>query len=291
MAQLFVNVLIATGVTTLIGLGFALVYQTTHFFDFAYGIIITMGAYVTLFCKDWLHVPLPLAGVVALLVSGLVGYGIESFIYRPIRRGGATSLTLLIASLGVYTVLQNLISLIFGDVTRTLRMGDIFAGTAIFGARITQIQFTIVVISFSLVAITALLLKSTKIGRSIRAVANDPLLAEVSGIDSNQVIAATSALGAVLAGVAGILISLDIDMTPSMGMNAMITGVVAAIIGGVGSISGVLVGALLLSLAQSVGVTLIGFQWQDTIAFMILLAFLLLRPQGFFGRKLKQSSV
>jgi branched-chain amino acid transport system permease protein len=291
MAQLFVNVLIATGVTTLIGLGFALVYQTTHFFDFAYGIIITMGAYVTLFCKDWLHVPLPLAGVVALLVSGLIGYGIESFIYRPIRHGGATSLTLLIASLGVYTVLQNLISLIFGDVTRTLRMGDIFAGTAIFGARITQIQFTIVVISFSLVTITALLLKSTKIGRSIRAVANDPLLAEVSGIDSNQVIAATSALGAVLAGVAGILISLDIDMTPSMGMNAMITGVVAAIIGGVGSISGVLVGALLLSLAQSVGVTLIGFQWQDTIAFMILLAFLLLRPQGFFGRKLKQSSV
>jgi branched-chain amino acid transport system permease protein len=291
MAQLLVNVLIATGITTLVALGFALIYQTTHFFDFAYGVILTTGAYTTFFGKEWLHLPLPIAALLAAAFSGLLGYTIERLIYLPIRRRGATPLTLLIASLGLYTVLQNLISLIFGDMTRTLGSGMVASGIAVLGARITLIQLTIVMVSLLLVLLVAVLLKKTRVGLSIRAVANDPTLAEVSGIESHQVIAATSALGAVLAGIAGTLIALDIDITPTMGMNAMITGVVAAIIGGVGSIPGVLLGALLLSLAQNLGATLLGFQWQDTIAFIILLAFLLLRPQGFLGKPLKQSSV
>jgi branched-chain amino acid transport system permease protein len=291
MPQLIINVLIATGITTLVALGFALIYQTTHFFDFAYGIILTTGAYFTLFCKEFLHLPLWLAGILAVLFSGFLGYGIERLIYAPIRHRGATPLTLLIASLGVYTVLQNSISLIFGDATRTLRVGDIVQGIEILDARISPIQLATLGISLSLVATIAILLKHTKIGRAIRAVANDPVLAEVSGIESDQVIAATSALGAALAGASGVLIALDIDMNPVMGMNAMVTGVVAAIIGGIGSIPGVLLGALLLSFLQNFGATLIGFQWQDTIAFIVLLAFFLFRPQGFLGRKLKQSSV
>jgi branched-chain amino acid transport system permease protein len=291
MAQLLINVLIATGITTLVALGFALIYQTTHFFDFAYGIVLTTGAYATFFGKEWLHLPLTIAALFAALFSGLLGYAIECFVYRPIRRRGATPLTLLIASLGLYTVLQNLISLIFGDTTRTLGSGTVASSLVLLGARITPIQLIIVTVSLTLVILVAVLLKKTRIGLSIRAVANNPILAEVSGIESNQVIAATSALGAVLAGIAGVLIALDIDITPTMGMNAMIMGVVAAIIGGVGSIPGVLLGALLLSFAQNLGATLIGFQWQDTIAFIILLAFLLLRPQGFLGKPLKQSSV
>jgi branched-chain amino acid transport system permease protein len=291
MAQIFVNVAISMGVTTLVALGFALIYQTTHFFDFAYGIILTTGAYTTFLFTEWLHFPLPLAGILAALVSGFLGYSLECLIYRPIRHRGGTPLTLLIASLGVYTVLQNVISSIFSDTTRTLQPGVIESGISFLDARITPIQLAIITISFTLVAIVAIVLKQTKMGRSIRAVANDPILAEVSGIESDRVIAATSAAGATLAGIAGILIALNLDISPTMGMNALINGAVAAIIGGVGSIPGVLLGALLLSLAQNFGVALIGFQWQDTIAFIILLAFLLLRPQGFLGRKLKQSSV
>jgi branched-chain amino acid transport system permease protein len=291
MAQIFINILIAAGVTTLIALGFALIYQTTHFFDFAYGIILTTGAYGTLFFKEWLHLPLPIAGILAALFSGLLGYGIERFIYRSIRQRGATPLTLLIASLGVYTVLQNVISSIFGDTTRTLRTGSIESGIAFLNARITPVQLAIGIVSLTLVAIVTLFLQKTKIGLAVRAVANNPVLADVCGIDSDRVIAATSTVGSILAGVAGILIGLDIDITPTMGMNAMIAGVVAAIIGGVGSIPGIILGALLLSLAQNIGAAIIGFQWQDTISFIILLGFLFLRPQGFLGRPLKQSSI
>jgi branched-chain amino acid transport system permease protein len=291
MAQLLINVLIATGITTLVALGFALIYQTTHFFDFAYGIILTTSAYTMFLCKEWLHLPLLIAGLTAVIFSSFLGYSIEHFIYRSLRHKGATPLTLLIASLGVYTILQNLVSLIFGDTTRSLGIGVTNSSIDILNARITPIQLAIIAVSTTLVFTVAILLKRTKIGLSIRAVANDPLLAAVSGLESDQVIAATSTLGAVLAGVAGVLISLDIDITPTMGMNAMIMGVVAAIIGGVGSIPGVLLGALLLSCAQNFGAALIGFQWQDTIAFIILLAFLLLRPQGFLGKPLKQSSV
>jgi branched-chain amino acid transport system permease protein len=125
----------------------------------------------------------------------------------------------------------------------------------------------------------------------MRAVANDSELASLSGIDSDRVILWAFAIGSALAGVAGILIALDVDMTPTMGMDALMIGVVAVIIGGANSIPGIALGALLLGLAQQFGVWYISSQWQDAIAFVILLVFLLFRPQGFMGRKVKKASV
>ncbi|KYC41193.1 hypothetical protein WA1_03660 [Scytonema hofmannii PCC 7110] len=284
MTQIIVNITIATGVTTLIALGFALIYQTTHFFDFAYGIVLTSGAYFTFLFKEWLHFPLIISGIIAVILSALLGCLIDFFIYRRLRKQGATSLILLLASLGTYTVLQNVISVTFGDTTRTIRSGVIEEGISFFDARITSIQIAIVCVSLVLVIAVALFLKKTRTGQAIRAVANDPQLAEIAGIESNRIIGVTFALGSALAGVAGILISFDIDMTPTMGMNFMMAGVVAAIVGGLGRISGSLLGALFLSTAQNVGASFIGFQWQETIAFILLLAFLLLKPQGFLGK-------
>ena len=125
----------------------------------------------------------------------------------------------------------------------------------------------------------------------MRAVANDPELASVSGIDSGKVILLTFALGSALAGVAGILVAFDVDMIPTMGMNALMMGVVAVIIGGVGSIPGIALGSLLLGMAQHLGVWFISSQWQDAIAFAILLIFLLFRPQGFLGKKIKKANI
>ncbi len=284
MTQIIVNIMIATGVTTLIALGFALIYQTTHFFDFAYGIVLTSGAYLTFLFKEWLHFPLIISGIIAVILSALLGCLIDFFIYRQLRKQKATSLILLLASLGTYTVLQNVISITFGDTTRTIRSGVIEEGISFFDARITSIQIAIVCVSLVLVIAVALFLKKTRTGQAIRAVANDPQLAEIAGIESNRIIGVTFALGSALAGVAGILISFDIDMTPTMGMNFMMAGVVAAIIGGVGRISGSLLGALFLSTAQNVGASFIGFQWQETIAFILLLVFLFVKPQGFLGK-------
>ena len=125
----------------------------------------------------------------------------------------------------------------------------------------------------------------------MRAVANDPELANVSGINSNAVILWAFAIGSGLAGVAGVLIALDVDMTPTMGMNALMMGVVVVIIGGVNNIPGIALGALLLATAQHLGAWFIGSQWQDAIAFIILVVFLLFKPEGFFGKKVRSATV
>jgi branched-chain amino acid transport system permease protein len=142
-----------------------------------------------------------------------------------------------------------------------------------------------------LVILVAGYLSLVKSGKAMRAVANDPELANISGINSNKVILLSFAIGSALAGIAGILVSLDVDMTPTIGMNMLMMGVVAMIIGGVGSIWGIVFGSLLLALAQNLGVWYISSQWQDAIAFGILLIFLLLKPEGFLGKKLKKANV
>jgi branched-chain amino acid transport system permease protein len=215
----------------------------------------------------------------------------EVSVYLPLRRKGASPLILLLASLGMYIVLQNVISMIFGDDTKSIRSGLIKEGLNVFGARITPIQVLIICVSVILVVSVALLMTKTKMGKATRAVANDIELASVSGIDGDRVILWTFAIASALAGIAGILVALDVDMTPSMGMNALLMGVVAVIIGGVGSILGVALAALFLGIAQHLGAWYISSQWQEAIAFAILLIFLLFRPQGFLGKKVKTATL
>jgi branched-chain amino acid transport system permease protein len=137
----------------------------------------------------------------------------------------------------------------------------------------------------------SLFLQKTKLGKAIRALGNDPELAKILGIDSDNIILGTFAVGSLLAGVAGILVSLDIDMNPAMGMNALLAAVVSAIIGGIGNIPGIILGALLLSFSQQLVSWQISSQWQNAIAFAILLGFLIYRPQGFLGRATKKATV
>jgi len=227
----------------------------------------------------------------AVGMTAMLGVGLEVGIYRPLRRRGATGLVLLLASLGLYAVLQNLISLLFGDETKSLRTGEVAEGIALFGARITPIQlWTIFAFIASFASVWAIL-KFTKFGKSLRAVASDPELALVHGVDSDCVVLGAFALGSGLAGLAAILVALDVDMTPTMGLNALMMGIVAMIVGGIGSVPGTMLGGLLLGLAQHLGVWKIGSEWQDAIAFAILLLFLLLRPQGFFGRRVRKVEV
>ncbi len=198
---------------------------------------------------------------------------------------------LLLASLGIYIVLQNVISIAFGDDTKSIRTWAVREGLNVFGARVTPIQIAIISISMVLITAVAIFLKCSKMGKAMRAVSNDPELSNTSGIDSNRVILWTFAIGSALAGIAGILVALDVDMTPTMGMNALMMGVVAVIIGGVGSIPGVAMGALLLGLAQHLAVWKISSQWQDAIAFIILFIFLLFKPKGFMGKNLKKTKI
>lgn len=286
-----VNALIATSVYLLVAIGFAVIYSTCRFFHFAHGIIFTAGAYFVLLFKLWLGVPLLFSILLAIIACTILGYLVELLFYRYLRHKSSSPLIFLLASLGIYIFLQNVVSMFFGDETRSIRTGIVQEGLDILGARITPIQIVTICASIVLVIALSTFLKKSKIGKAMRAVANDPELANVSGINSNGVILWTFATGSALAGLAGILVALDVDMTPTMGMNALMMGVVVVIIGGVNSIPGIALGALLLGMAQHFGAWFIGSQWQDAIAFVILVLFLLFKPEGFFGKKIRSETV
>jgi len=282
--SLIIPGLFLASIYVLVCLSFVPPYSVSSFFNFSHAIVITTGAYFGFLLSRWLGVSLGIAVPVAVLLSAGLGCLMEAVVYKPLRKREAKPIVFILASLGLYTVLQNLISLVFGDDTKSIRTGSVKEGLEFFGARITPIQITTIVTAVVVVVGLLLFMKHSRLGKAMRTVANDADLARVSGIDSDRVILWAFAIGSGLAGLAGILMALDTDMTPTMGMRPFMMGVVAMIIGGKDSIIGIVLGALLLAFAQQYGAYYIGSEWQDAIAFGILLVFLLFRPQGFLGK-------
>jgi branched-chain amino acid transport system permease protein len=291
LSQLLANALIAGSIYGLVALSFGLIYSTTRFFHFAHGGIYTWAAYLAYFFVVLHSFPLPLALFLAVGLTSLLGVAIEVGIYRNLRRKKVTSTVLLLCSLGILVAMQNTVSLVFGDSSKSLRSGVVAEGLQVLGARVTPVQMTIVTVSFSLCLLTWALMRFTRMGRLVRAVANDPELSGIVGVDVDRVTVLVFAWGSALAAVAAILAAFDTDMTPLIGFNALLLGVVAAVIGGIGSIPGSLLGGLLVGLAQHFGVWKLPTQWQDGLVFLILLVFLLIRPQGFLGNPLRKAEV
>ncbi len=291
LLSLFLNGIIAGSIYSLIGLGFSLVYQTTRFFHFAHGAIYTFGAYFAYLFFTQLGFDRLIAFPLACVATMCVGVMCEVLVYKPMRKRNATDLTLLIASLGLYTLLQNIISMVWGDDTKTMRTGEVVEGHELLGARITDIQIAIIIVSLVLITLIAQILAKTKFGKTLRALANDPELAQLSGVNSDRYIMYAFAIGSFFAAVASIMISFDTDMTPTMGFNALVMGVIAVIVGGINSLPGAALGGLFIGLAQNLGVYWLPSKWQDTIAFVILILFLLFKPYGILGKKPQKSHV
>jgi branched-chain amino acid transport system permease protein len=279
--QLILNGILTAGVYALVAVGFGLIYRTTRFFNFAHGLVYTLGAYLAFWFQN-LGFP-PVAAIVLAVAGGAIaGVAMWAWIFGPLKRAGASELTLLLVSVGIFTVGQNAVSIIFGDATSALRLG-LFSGTvSLFEARVTVLQLVISVIAFLLCFAVTLVLRRTQIGNAMLAVGADPDLSETLGINSNAVVLQVFGVGSGLAALAGILVGMDTDISPLMGYSAMLNAVVAVIVGGTMNPLGWLVGAVILGVAQSVGVWRIESHWQDTIAFSILVCFLVLRPKGIF---------
>jgi branched-chain amino acid transport system permease protein len=291
--QLILNGIIAGAIYSLIALGFTIIYRTVKFFHFAHGIVYTAGTYICYSVVSyWLLVVRGqnvLGWIVAILVgiigAGILGVVIDRVVYYPLRKRKAPNMIFLLASFGVFILLQNLIQLIYGAQILTLRTGPVKEGHQIFGAVITNIQIMILVVSCLLFVILWLFIQKTKIGKAMRAVSDDPITASVVGIHPEKTIFASFAIGSVLAGIAGILISLETNIEPTMGFNALLKGIIASIIGGIGSIPGAMLGGFFLGIAENLGIWKIQAGWKDCIAFVILIIFLLFRPGGILGSK------
>ena len=184
-------------------MGFAVVYSTFRFFHFAHGIIFTAGAYFAFLFIAWFGLSLVVSVVLAVALAAVLGCSIELAVYRPLRRRAASPLILLLASLGVYLILQNVISMIFGDDSKSIHIGPVKEGICVFGARITEVQIIVLCIAIGLAVGLGILLKTTRMGKTMRAIASDPLLALTSGIDRDGVALWTFALGSAIAALAG----------------------------------------------------------------------------------------
>ena len=288
--QILMNGLISASSCLLMALGFALIYRTARFFHFAHGIVFAASAYSTFLLVAWLRLPLWFSLVLGVVAGTAVGVSSEICVYRPLRRRKASPLVLLLASLGLYVALQNVLSMVFGDRTRSLPLIWTSDTITLLGARVTYLHLATMCISVVVSLALAVLLKWTRLGQAVRAVSEDPGLANVAGIDADRITLLAFAMGSALAGIAGNLISLDVDMTPSMGLGPLMMGIVAGIVGGMRSVLGIALGALLLGMAQHLGVWKISSQWQDAIAFFVLLAFLLVRPEGVMGKRLRKAT-
>jgi branched-chain amino acid transport system permease protein len=289
--QLAANACIAGSAYALVALSFTLPYLTGRFFNFGHAAVYAWGAYLCYALAIVAGVPFLLATALAVAMCAALGGTLELALYRPLQRRRAMPTVLLIASLGVYVALQNGLSMLFGDGVTSLREGSPAVGFSLAGAHVTQAQLSLVIAAVVLFASTHQAMRLTAVGKAVRAVANDPELAQVSGIDAKRISLLTSVVGSAIAAVVAVLVSLDVDMVPTMGMNALLMGVVASIVGGIGSIGGAAIGGLLLGFAQQFGVWKLGSQWQDAIAFAVLLVFLFARPYGVFGRKLTKAEV
>jgi len=282
---LVVNGIIAGSIYALIALGFALIYRTVKFFHFAHGVVYTAGAYLAYTFAISLGVNFLLSFFLATILAAILGLLIDRLVYSSLRQQKAPNLVLLIASFGVFIFIQNLVQLIYGAQILTLRTGPIQEGYQIFSAVITPIQIMILVVSIVLMFALWLFIQKTKMGKAMRAVADDPVGASVVGIYPEHTILTAFAVGSAVAGIAGILISLETNIEPTMGFSAILKGMIASIIGGIGSIPGAMVGGFFLGIVENLGIWKIQAGWKDTIAFAVLIVFLLFRPGGIFNVK------
>jgi len=289
--QLLLNGIIAGSIYALIAIGFTVIYRTVKFFHFAHGIVYTAGAYFAYTLIISLHLNFALSFFLAIALAAILGVAIDRLVYYPLRQQKASNLIFLLASFGVVIFIQNLIQLIYGAQILTIRTGPIKEGHHFLGAVITDIQILILAISIILMIFLWLFIQKTKLGKAMRAVSDDPIAANVVGINPERIILTSFAIGSALAGVAGILISFETNIEPTMGFSALLKGIIASIIGGIGSIPGAVLGGFFLGLAENLGIWKISAGWKDCIAFAILIIFLLLRPRGILGNKTEKKTI
>jgi len=288
--QVAINALISGSAVVLAGVSFYIPYSIARFFHFTHGAAYTVAAYVAFLLAEKWGFGLWTAAGAAVLASCVLGFVLDRLLYRKMRRRGAGAFVMLLASLGSYVLAQNLLSLFFGDAAVSISATRQWGGYRLLDGRITKAQALQFAVALAILFVLWLTLKRTKTGLSMQAVGQDANLARCVGIPTDRIIALGFTIGYGLAGLAGVVMALNVDVVPTMGMRPMMLGMVAMIVGG-NTLTGTVCGALLIGIASHLGVVWLPTQWQDAIAFVILILFLLIRPQGFVGKPVKTVTV
>jgi len=292
--QLF-NGLSLGAIYALIAIGYTMVYGIIGMINFAHGEIYMIGAYVGLVTLAAIGTQsgLPVAAVMglmllsAVLVTAVYGYVVEQVAYKPVRQ--SPRLVALISAIGMSIFLQNWVAL--GQGARDMAVPSLLPGALRFGDEgafevfVPYTRLLIIVVTVVLMVTLTLYIRHSRMGRAQRACAQDMQMASLLGIDTNRVISFTFILGAVLAAVGGVLIALTVGkLNPYIGFLAGIKAFTAAVLGGIGSIPGAMLGGVLLGVVETFAAAYISSEYKDIVAFGLLVLILLVRPTGLLGK-------
>jgi branched-chain amino acid transport system permease protein len=279
--QLILNGVIAGSVYAMFAVGLTMVYGVFGFINFSHGELIAYGAYLTLmFSAPPFSMPLYLAALPGLAVTAGIGLAQDWLVYRPLRRG--SPITLLIASIGLSYMLRNGIRLVWGSDLLTFNL-PAARGLTFANLYVTATQLLMLAAAVIFLAVLYVLLTRTLLGKSMRAAADNLELAEIMGINLKKISLTVWVLASVFAGAGGILLAIDTNLEPLMGLTNLIKAFAAVLLGGAGNVWGALLGGLVIGVAENLGVAFFSTGYKDFIAFALIFLLLLFRPRGIFG--------
>jgi branched-chain amino acid transport system permease protein len=298
LLQHIINGLTLGAIYSLIALGYTMVYGILKFINFAHGEILMTGTYAGFYFYWFFYNPsgtgtysiliFSAAIIFAMAVSALLGIIIERIAYKPLR--SAPRLAPLLSAIGVSIILINSAALIFGTQSKKFEYPFDNSPVQVLGTSITPNQIMILAVGLLMMTGLKLFIDRTRLGKAMRATSQNQVAASLMGINVNFVISLTFAIGSALAAVAGVLIALEFKVYPTMGQMAGLKAFIAAVVGGIGNISGAMLGGLVLGLLETFGVVIVGIPQglKDTIAFSVLILILLLRPNGILMKNIKE---
>ena len=301
MLELLVYGIVLGSIIALASVGLTLIWGITDIFNCAHGDQITVGAYIALLFVTMFNKMNILKGIVgpfsfswavlvsfipAIIVSIILAILIDRWVYRPLRKAGATSITGFIASIGVAWALRGMVYLIWGAdfyfYNQGLRPTIILSNI---GIKFRVDEIFIVAISLITVAAVYLFLAKTKMGKALRALSDNPTLAQISGINTERMLVWAWGIAGLLIAISGILYGIETQLRPEMGWIFLMPLFAAVILGGQGSITGALLGGLTLGIAQQMSTAFMAPSYKPAVAFIIMILVLIFRPRGILGRR------
>lgn len=287
--QQIVNGLVLGGIYALIAVGYTMVYGIIQLINFAHGEIFMFGAYFAFVLVTFFNLPFWVALPLSMLLCAMLGMLIDLIAYRPLR--GAPRLSALITAIGISLALQNLARMIWSARQRSFPSESLpafFLSENAFslpgGAALPYRDLFIILLAVVLMIALNRLIYLTTIGKAMRACAQNRVAANLMGIKTNQVIAITFAIGSALGAVAGVMVGLREVIEPTMGYYKGVAAFAAAVLGGIGNVTGAMFGGILIGLAEVLGAGYISSGYRLAIAYIIMIIVILIRPSGLFGK-------